>query len=59
VEKAATQIYVENTLGELKELSTQVKAIDELKKKYTLVRYYYPQSIREEIDQIAGEALRG
>jgi uncharacterized protein len=57
-EKPATQIYVENSLSELKELSSVVEAVETLKKKYTLVRYYYPESIREDIDLIAKETLR-
>ena len=51
------QIYVENSLGELKELSTLVEAVDNLKKMYTLVRYYFPEELREIIDQIAQTTL--
>lgn len=57
-EKPATQIYVENSLGQIKELSSQTEAVDSLKKKYTLVRYYYPERIREIVDEIAKTTLR-
>jgi len=57
-EKPASQIYIENSLGQLRELSTMVEAVDSLKKKYTLVRYYFPESIREAMDGIAAVTLR-
>jgi hypothetical protein len=51
--KPATQIYVETTLGEVKELSTQSKTVAELRSKYTLLRYYFPEGIRKDVDRIA------
>jgi len=53
-----TQIYVENALGKQVELSTLSGAVATLTKNYTFVRYYFPESIRDEIDKVAGSTLR-
>jgi HD superfamily phosphohydrolase len=57
-EKQATQIYIETAPSRLTELSKHSESVDALKKKYTLVRYYYPPDIRNYIQQIAKETLR-
>jgi HD superfamily phosphohydrolase len=57
-EKPATQIYVEDSLGAVKEFGTLSNAVAELRRKYTLIRYYYPEDVREEMDAIASKHLR-
>jgi HD superfamily phosphohydrolase len=52
--KPATQIYVENSLGEAKEFSLISEAVQSLKKKYALLRYYFPPEVRADIESIAG-----
>lgn len=56
-ENPATQIYVEVGTGKIEELSTVSGPVEQLKKKYALVRYYYPASMRLEIKNIAEELL--
>ncbi len=50
-EKPATQIYVD-TLEGRKEMSTQSDAVATLRKKYTLLRYYFPALVRDDVDSI-------
>jgi HD superfamily phosphohydrolase len=57
-DEPVTQIYIENAVGKQVELSTLSDAVTTLKKNYTLVRYYFPEAIREEIDRIARRTLR-
>lgn len=54
----ASQIYVENARGQNVEISTRSDALVQLRKKYELVRYYFPESIRGSIDAVANETLR-
>jgi HD superfamily phosphohydrolase len=51
--KPATQIYAQTTLGEIIEISKQSPAVHVLRSKYSLLRYYFPQSIRTTIEKIA------
>ena len=51
------QIYVETAQG-VKELSACSEPVDQLTKRYSLLRYYYPQEIRGEIEEIARVTLR-
>jgi HD superfamily phosphohydrolase len=53
----ATQIYVETAGGSPKELTTLSRPVKELTEKYTLLRYYFPEDIRVQIDQIADRVL--
>lgn len=55
---STTPIYVESPDGGMDELSTQSPTVEQLKKRYTLLRYYYPEEVRDEIDQIAKRILR-
>jgi uncharacterized protein len=48
-EKPATQIYIESLGDEQVELSQQSDGVAQLAKKYTLVRYYYPAKVRDQI----------
>jgi HD superfamily phosphohydrolase len=55
--KPATQIYAQTTLGEITEISKQSPAVQVLKSKYSLLRYYFPASIRDKMEKIAKAAL--
>jgi hypothetical protein len=57
-EKPATQIYVATTLGEVREISTLSGAVEQLRKKYTLLRYYYPDHLRAKLEKLAGDKLK-
>jgi hypothetical protein len=56
-DKPATQIYVEMGTGEKKELGQVSDSVAQLRKKYALVRYYYPAPIRDKIEKIASQTL--
>jgi HD superfamily phosphohydrolase len=58
VEKPARQIWVENGNGQVVEISTLSDALVQLRKTYTVLRYYVPAEFRDELRQIAGETLR-
>jgi uncharacterized protein len=55
--KLVTQIYVETTLGQIKELSTESRIVQQLREPYALLRYYFPESLRSKIDPIARATL--
>ena len=55
--RPATQIYVETSSGQKEELSLRSDAVAQLRKRYELVRYFYPESIRDQIDNIAAQTL--
>lgn len=48
-EEPATQIYIEVLGGRQVELSQESDSVKQLAKKYTLTRYYYPASVRDQI----------
>jgi len=56
--RPATQIYVQTTLGEIREISTESRAVKQLTERYTLLRYYFPEKIRTKVDKIATNTLR-
>ncbi|MEP0841842.1 MAG: HD domain-containing protein [Phycisphaerae bacterium] len=56
--RPASQIYVETGNGKNAEISTRSDAFIQLRKPYELVRYYFPQSIRDQIEKVADETLR-
>ncbi len=56
-DKPASQIYMEAADGRPLELSSQSEPVAQLKKRYTFLRYYYPESIRDDIDKIAADTL--
>jgi hypothetical protein len=58
VSRPASQIYVETADGQNVEISTRSDALVQLRKEYSLVRYYFPESIRDRIDKIAKETLK-
>jgi HD superfamily phosphohydrolase len=53
-----TQIYVERRDGTQAEISTLSEPIAELRKKYALVRFYFPKDVRDDIEKIAQQTLR-
>ncbi len=57
-EKPAAQIYVEGSNGKPVEFSTISDAVATLKKKYQLVRYYFPERYNERIRAIAAPLLK-
>lgn len=57
-EKPATQIYLEDSLGKIREFAELSDAVKALKEKYTLLRYYFPWELRTAIELIAKEHLR-
>jgi HD superfamily phosphohydrolase len=58
-ERPARQIFVENSEGRIVEISTLSEALNQLRKTYTVIRYYAPASFREELTRIATETLQG
>ena len=56
-DKPATQIYVKSTVGKIVELSEQSPAVKALTKKYKLLRYYFPSSLRGKIEEIARKTI--
>src|SRR5205085_8845503 len=58
VEKPARQIFVENGTGQVVEISTLSDALVQLRKTYTVIRYYVPAEFRDELHRIADETLR-
>ena len=57
-EKPARQIFVEGEGGRVVEISQQSEALAHLRKTYTVMRYYFPASLREEAAKAATETLR-
>lgn len=55
--RPASQIYVESVGGKNVEISTRSDALAQLRKRYELVRYYVPESIRERIEMVAIDTL--
>jgi HD superfamily phosphohydrolase len=57
VEKPARQIFVENNHGRIVEISTVSEALMQLRKTYTVIRYYAPESFRDEMLRIAHDTF--
>jgi hypothetical protein len=58
-ENPATQIYVETHAGGgQQELGTVLDAVQQLKRRYSLLRYYYPSEIRGEMEAVAAAHLK-
>jgi HD superfamily phosphohydrolase len=53
-----TQIYIEGLDGKRVEISTVSQPVAQLRKKYDLVRFYYPEALRDRIQNIADRTLR-
>jgi HD superfamily phosphohydrolase len=57
-EKPTRQIYVENGAGQVVEISMLSDALVQLRKTWTVLRYYVPAEFRDELRRIAAETLR-
>ena len=57
-EKPAAQIYVESGTGKIVEIGTISEPVRTLQKKYHLVRYYFPERYRDEIQAIAAPLMK-
>jgi hypothetical protein len=57
-EKPAAQIYVEDGTGRVVEIGTISDPVRTLQKKYHLVRYYFPERYRTEIQAIAAPLMK-
>jgi HD superfamily phosphohydrolase len=57
-ERPATQIYIETEQGGQAEISSKSDAIDTLKKKFSFLRYYFPEDLRSDVDALARDTLR-
>lgn len=51
--KPASQIYIESADGGNVELGTRSDAVEQLRKRYSLLRYYFPQDVRDGVETIA------
>lgn len=56
---SATQIFVQDTLGQIQEISRMSRAVEAITAKYQLLRYYFPESIRQTMLEIAKRTLSG
>ena len=56
-DRPASQIYIESGGESSVEISTQSSALAQLQKKYSLLRYYFPERLRERIQGIAEQTL--
>ncbi len=54
----AAQIYAEAPDGHPTEISRVARPLEKLRERFTLTRYYVPETIRDEIDAIASRTLR-
>jgi len=57
-DKPAAQIYVQSPAGKVVEISTISNPVAELKKKYQLTRYYYPECFRDRVNAVAQTTLK-
>ncbi len=57
-EKPATQIYIENSLGTVKEFGELSPGAKALKEKYALLRYYFPVEYRDQLEKIAESCFK-
>lgn len=58
VERPGRQIFVEDGNGRIVEISTLSDALVQLRKTYTVIRYYVPAEFRDELAVIARETLQ-
>lgn len=57
-ENPATQIHIRLDTGEIQELSKRSEIVNALKKRISLLRYYFPEEIRNEVESAANRQLR-
>ncbi len=53
-----TQIYIENRDGRQTEICSLSEPVDRLRRRYALTRFYFPQGVRNDIEEIANRTLR-
>jgi uncharacterized protein len=58
-EKENTQIYVEDSFGVPREISKLSKPVAQLREAYAMHRFYFPESLRNEIMQIHDRTIQG
>jgi HD superfamily phosphohydrolase len=56
-ENVDTQLYVELDTGEIRELSQASGIVEALKRKITLLRYYFPEELRGQVNPLASRLL--
>jgi hypothetical protein len=56
-ERPGRQIFVEDGDGRVVEISTLSDALVQLRKTYTVIRYYVPEEFRDELHAIARDTL--
>ncbi len=56
--KPNTQIYVENAAGEDQEISTLSPTVEQLRRQYELVRYYFPDELRGRMAEVEKTTFR-
>jgi hypothetical protein len=56
-ENPATQLYVQSSTGTIAELSNASAVVDVLRRRSTLLRYYFPAEARPRIEPIAHDLL--
>jgi uncharacterized protein len=57
-DKPNDQIYIEDSLGKQVEFSTISKPVADLREKYSLLRYYFPDHLYDEMKEIASRTLK-
>jgi HD superfamily phosphohydrolase len=53
-----TQVYVEDSSSRPVEISKLSKPVEQLKQKYSLLRFYFPAELRDDINELASKILR-
>jgi HD superfamily phosphohydrolase len=56
-DKPNDQIYIENSFGVQQEFGTLSEPVQQLKKEYSLLRYYFPSDLRSDIAKIASDTI--
>jgi HD superfamily phosphohydrolase len=56
-ERPARQIFVEGEDGKIVEISQLSEALMQLRRTYTVMRYYFPAEVRPEVSRIAADVL--
>jgi HD superfamily phosphohydrolase len=59
VEKPSRQIFIEGSDGKIVEISKLSEALMQLRKTYTVIRYYAPAELRDDMMRIADETFSG
>ena len=54
-----TQIFIEDERGEITELSAASEPVNELRKEMSWLRYYVPETLRDNAERIYSETVKG